>query len=162
MILRIFEDFLLLYPDLEPAFKHLKKNYKLNASKVIWALIMDFHPKSLYKNLDSGVRRAILSDEYLGFELDWEKHSSDIELLKKFILTKPEQYLVAWEQKLDERQQFIASKPYDSSTYEMLDKMMANTDKMWKQYMVCLKDVEDEEATTLGGAQESLSEQGII
>lgn len=44
----------------------------------------------------------------------------------------------------------------------MLDKMMSNTDKMWKQYMVCLKDVEDEEATTLGGSQESLSEQGVI
>lgn len=162
MVLKIFEDFLLLYPELEVTLKHLKKEYKSNVSKVIWAMIMDFHPKSLYKNLDQSARRSILSNEYLSFQLDWKKHEVDIDTLKKFFLTKPEQYLVAWEQKLDERQQFIASKPYDSSTYEMLDKMMSNTDKMWKQYMVCLKDVEDEEATTLGGSQESLSEQGVI
>jgi len=82
--------------------------------------------------------------------------------LKKFFLTKPEQYLVAWEQKLDERQEFIASKPYDHSTYEMLDKMMSNTDKMWKQYMTCLKDVQEEESLLEGGSQESLNEQGVI
>lgn len=70
MVLKIFEDFLLLYPELEVTLKHLKKEYKSNVSKVIWAMIMDFHPKSLYKNLDQSARRSILSNEYLSFQLD--------------------------------------------------------------------------------------------
>jgi hypothetical protein len=45
----------------------------------------------------------------------------------------------------------------------MLDKMMAQTEKMWKQYLTCLKDVEEEDAEeTFGGFQESLSDKNVI
>lgn len=44
----------------------------------------------------------------------------------------------------------------------MLDKMIASTDKFWKQYVMYLKDVEEEDATTFGGFNESLNDSGEI
>jgi len=104
----------------------------------------------------------MLDNDYLGFELDWESFAPQQEILKKFFLSKAQAYLIAWEQKLDERQNLIASIPYSMSTYEDLDKLMATTEKLWKQYQTCLKDVEDEESATLGGIQESMTELNII
>ena len=64
--------------------------------------------------------------------------------------------------KLEERANFIASLSYTADTFELLDKMMSASSKMWEQYLKCLKDVEAEQGITMGGAQESLSEKGLI
>jgi len=56
----------------------------------------------------------------------------------------------------------ISSTPYNTETFEMLDKMIASTDKFWKQYVMYLKDVEEEDATTFGGFNESLNDSGEI
>jgi len=63
---------------------------------------------------------------------------------------------------LEERDRFIESEPYSEDNYEMLEKLMGNSDKMWERYKKCLKDVEDEKAHISGGAMESLGEQNII
>ncbi len=39
---------------------------------------------------------------------------------------------------------------------------MGVTEKLWKQYQVALKDVQEEESTTQGKAQESAGEQGLV
>jgi len=46
----------------------------------------------------------------------------------------------------------------------MLDKMMAATDKMWKQYISIMEEVikEDTGSQTRGGSEESSSEKGEI
>lgn len=158
----INENFFIQFPELEISFSHIIKEYQSDSSRVMWALILDFHPKSMYKNIEVTERRQYIDVDYLGFHLDWEKHISDSNILKKFFLTKAEQYLVGWEEKLDERQQFITSIPYSAETFELLDKMMGVTEKLWKQYQVALKDVQEEESTTQGKAQESAGEQGLV
>lgn len=116
----------------------------------------------MYRNVDPSERRLMIDMDYLGFTLKWKEHLADQDLLQKFFLTKAEKYLIGWEEKMDERQNFIASIPYSSETFEVLDKMMASTDKMWKQYLACLKDVEDEDSTAMGNSQESTAELGLI
>lgn len=160
--LYMYENAFNRYPELNSMFSHILEEYKENASPVIWALVLSFHPRSLWHNLPTKEKTQAIEKDYLKFSLDWEKHAKDIEYLKKLFLSKAMQYLIAWETKLDDRQNFIASLPYDGNNYEMLDKMMSSTDKMWKQYMVCIKDVEDEEATAQGKSQESLSESKLI
>ena len=162
IVFNINEDFWVQFPELTPVFKEIKKEFKKESSSVMWALLMDFHPKSMYKNIEEVGRRNMIDVDYLGFHLEWSNYAKEQELLEKFFLTKAEKYLIGWEQKMDERQHFIASIPYSSDTYELLDKMMSATDKMWKQYLACLKDVEDEETTAIGNSQESPAELGLI
>jgi hypothetical protein len=160
------EDILLMYPELVTLEKFIQsiieKYEEDNISKIIWALILDFHPKSIYNNLPLLKRRETIELEYLDFKLDWDHFKEHSETLKNFCLSKAEQYLYAWEAKLDERQELIASIPYSLNTYEDLDKMMSLTEKMWKQYQNCLKDVAEEDSKLEGTAVESISEQELI
>lgn len=120
------------------------------------------HPDSKYYSLDDKSRTDLISSDFLsGF--DPGKYTSTIERTKLFLLTKSQRSLVNWEQKLEERDAFIANIPYSESTYELLDKMMASTSKMWDQYLSILKKVsQEEESSSLGDVELSLSERGVI
>lgn len=158
-------DFLEVNPQFGPIFKDLKKKYPKSYSKILWAIALDNHPASIYRRLDQVPRRAIINKEYLEKDaINWEDFTSEITTFQDFCLSKPQRLLAQWEDKFEERQQFQASIPYNSSTYEMLDKMMAATDKLWKQYLTCRKDVEEEatQSVTEGGSIESISEQNLI
>ena len=150
----INQDFFDLFPELRISFPNL-------SSEQLWAIALLVHPKSAYKNINLSERKDILKNDFSS-NIIWEEVEKEIELFKDLCLSKKQRYLIDWESKLDERQTFIASIPYNQETYEDLDKMMAATDKMWKTYLSCLKDVEDEEAMIIGGAQESLAEQGLL
>ena len=128
----------------------------------MWATALVYHPESKYANLDEESRvKEILED--LELTITWADYTDLHDHFKRLCLSKAQRFLISWESKLEERNQFIDSLPYSADTYEILDKMMASTDKMWKQYMTCLKDVENEKATqSKGGAQESLLEKGIL
>ena len=162
-------DFFEVNPQFEISFKRVREVYPDNYSKLMWAICLLLHPKSIYKNLDESTRKRIILREYLDVDETssqiWDDLSLEIELFKDLILTKKEKFLIEWERKLDERQNFISSLPYNANTYELLDKMMGVTDKMWKQYLSCLKDVEEESSKMSnieGGAIESPSEQHLI
>jgi len=108
----------------------------------------------------------LIEEEYLK-DIDLELPNELLErTLKDFedvFLTKAERFLLHWEEKLEERDTFIASIPYNETSYDMLDSMMARSEKLWKQYEVALETVRKEkESSTLGGAQESIAEQGKI
>jgi len=162
IVFRLNDDFISCYPELESALRPLQEEYPDTYSRICWALVLDTHPTSIYRNIDTPTRRKFIEDIYTNFPMDWEKHDPIRELFKELFLTKKKRYLVAWEDKLDERQTYMASQPYSSNNFEELDKMMGSTDKMWKQYLSCLKDVEEEDNQAMGGAQESLSEKGEI
>lgn len=77
-------------------------------------------------------------------------------------LTRPKRALGNWLHKLEERDDFITSTPYNTETFEMLDKLLAATDKMWKQYFSILEEVEKEDSSSsFGGAQDSLLESKL-
>src|SRR5690606_30665797 len=120
------------------------------------------HPDSKYYSLDDKSRTDLISSDFLsGF--DPGKYTSTIERTKLFLLTKSQRSLVNWEQKLEERDAFIANIPYSESTYELLHKMMASTSKMWEQYLSILKKVsQEEESSSLGDVELSLSQRGVI
>ena len=154
-------DFWELNPQLKIPFKEL---YKLpDSSKLAWAIALFTDPSSKFTNTEESYRKQLIEEDYLQFKPDWDSLIPYIELYKKLCLSKPKRFLAEWEKKLEQRSQFIASLPYNEENYEVLDKMMSNTEKMWKQYMNCLKSVEEEEAEhTFGGAKESLTEQNVI
>lgn len=157
-------DFFEVNPQLSIPFRPLLKDVK-DPSRYMWSVALFLHPDSKFANTDPSYRQELITSDYFP-EMDFESapYPAVAEVFSHLCLTKPQRFLKDWEEKLEERARFIASLPYNETTYELLDSMMSKTERMWKQYMNCLKDVEDEKAKshTFGGAQESLTEQGLI
>lgn len=63
-------DFLTVNPQLELAFGFMKEKYPDKYSKILWAITLDNHPKSIYRNLDLNSRRDLINNEYLSFPLN--------------------------------------------------------------------------------------------
>lgn len=133
-------------------------------SKVLWALILDTHPKSDFAELEPVERRNLISQDYLQDDkFTWEAYKDTIAKLKKTLLTRVERLLKNWEDKLEERDAFIHHTPYNAETMDMLEKAMKETYKMWDNYDKVIKAFQkQEEDTSLGGAQESLAERGLL
>lgn len=132
-------------------------------SKVMWALALLTHEESPYYSLDLSNKQALIKGDYLeDNSFDFSRYDNVIGKMERIYLSKPKRYLRQWEEKLEERNEFIASKSYNENTYEMLDKLLAQTDKLWSQYLKIRKAVESEDSTTLGDIEESLSEKGLI
>lgn len=158
----IFSDF---YAD--PQIRTLfSSEYESIPSQYMWALLLYCHPKSKFYALDSANKAALIARDYLNVEsFPFEEYEATIQkiLSSPLITTKPQRLLANWERKLEERDAFLASQPYNESTYDMLDKMMKETHKMWQNYKVIYDDfLKEEDIKTQGAIQESLSEQGLI
>lgn len=131
--------------------------------QVIQAIYLLYHPKSEFYPLPLKDKLTLVERDFTKFPLDLVALLPTIEKFKKFILTKAQRSLLNWEEKLEERDIFMASIPYDASTFEMLDKMMVQTSKMWDQYASILKAFSQEsESQVRGDVEESLVEKGLI
>jgi hypothetical protein len=145
-----------------------KTKEKARSSQTMWAIALLVHTNSKYANLSYADRLSLINDDFLEadkIELDPEgDHKDLIETFQKLGMSRTQRIARQWGDKLDERFKFIDQMPYNLENVEILDKMMQYTEKLWKQYNICLKDLEDERAanTVMGGATESLLEQNRI
>lgn len=152
-----------LFPEYRETFSTIynKKDIE-GSSKVMWMLIHFISPKSRFRNATSQERKKAIESDFKT-KLKWDSYLEEMNFLESLLLSKAKKYLYNWEKKLEERDEFMANIPYEAGTYDMLDKMMAATDKLWKQYRTALKDVQDEdELTSKGGATLSLGDSGQI
>ena len=102
-----------------------------------------------------------LNDE----EFDFSPYKKTIEKFVELCTTPAQRLMGSWYRKYEERQQFIDETPYNENTFDMLEKLIGNTDKFWKQYQAIKKEVEAEEAAqeiVHGGATLSLSDKKLI
>lgn len=78
----------------------------------------------------------------------------------------PEQrLLMSWKKKIDERNSLMDSLEYTLENFESIDKLVANTEKLFKQYKAIKEEVErqdEAEITTEGGSMLSLSDMDMI
>ena len=148
-----------------PVTKILLSPYLDVPSSHLWAIALYIHPESKLFNESPSSRKSLILKDFLHNDptFSFEKYAPLIEVFKEKILTKNQRLLSTWEHKLHERDAFIDSLPYNQETYEMLDKLMASTPKMWEQFLKIQSLVEkDKEETTFGDREESLAEQAII
>jgi hypothetical protein len=134
----------------------------------MWAIALLVHTSSKYANLTYETRLELINDDFLDgmkFKLDPSNdHEELVKAFQKLSMTRTQRIARQWGDKLDERFKFIDEMPYSMDNAEQLDKMMQYTEKLWKHYITCLKDLEEESAASqvMGGAVESLSEQNRI
>jgi hypothetical protein len=143
-----------------------KSKDKKNSSTILWCIALLLHPESKFANYPYQKRLEIVQDYAQNHETEFnpELYPETVHLFEEGVLSKAQKFLVKWEKKLEERQEFIDSLKFDLETVETVDKILSNTNKLWKQYQECLKDVEEERSKNVGqgGAMESASEQHLI
>lgn len=161
----IEEDFWVLNNEI----KHLSPFSNLvdleNSSRIMWAIYLVTDPNSKFARLPQELKEEEIINNYLKIDnFKFSDYEEYIIAYKELLLTKTQRLYIEWENKLEERNKFIAEYKYDIDTFEMLDKMMASTSKMWEQYFK-IKDqmIEEENKSQLkGGRKESKSERGEI
>jgi hypothetical protein len=158
-------------------YKKDKTRGKANSSKLAWCIKLIWDRGSDYYNLpEEGADNKVdlIFTDYYGDVKYLDKNMPLVEELRDFYLkiteTVAKRTLREIEEKLLERGQFIKKTPYDmgelgdrgqwvGGTVDTLDKMMANTDKLYTLYDKARKMVEQEESqTTMGGGRESLTD----
>lgn len=173
-ILATFEtqsNFWKLNPQLTIIFNELyssdKSKDKVKSSQLMWAiaLLLDPSDENQFRNYPIEDRKILIAEDFLKEEkFNWDIHK---ELINKFTVTQlslAEKSLNNWYAKLQERDELIANTPYTLDNSTDLDKMLANTDKLYSQYERVKKDYEKEKLTETnkGGSVASLSDKGLI
>lgn len=157
-----------VYPELafKLPFRMLKDKFsEQEASELCWYIVLYCDRHSEYHKYPADIRREQLEDFFLKRKVhDTPEVQEALKMYDEHMMTLAERNFIKWEEKLTERQQFIENTPYDENSYEMLDKLMANTDKMWKMFFVVKAelDKEDDEGKTYGGVELSDAERGAI
>jgi hypothetical protein len=157
-----------------------KTKGKKFSSTLMWCIALIFDYKSTFYNLpETGEDNKIdlIFDDVLG-DVEWPtKNRALFEELRDFYRalneTQAQRALRGVEEKLLERDQFLKSVTYTmgmpgerggwiGNTADILDKMTANTKKLWDLYEQARKQVlqETEGASKIGGRKESLTDQG--
>ena len=144
-----------------------KSKKKVNSSQLLWAVALYCHPDSRLINFPSAEKRQIIEADYLGKELDWDKIEALTTEYKKLYLTQARRSLENWKLKLEERDEYLNSFPYKSLDLEdakLLDTLLANTPKLYKQYDEIQEQILDEDAKAINkaGIQESAAERKLI
>lgn len=163
-------------------FKSDKSPNKAHSSRLIWTIALIWDRDSKYYNLpevgeDSKV--DLLFEDIYGDKNYYKKNKEKVDKLKRFYLklqeTTARRSLREIEEKLEQRSVFLRDTDYDigianergqwiGNTASMLDKMLADTKKIYDLYDQALKTVSNEvdSGEAKGGARESLSDLGEI
>jgi hypothetical protein len=180
------ENFWEVHPALAAAgpFKEIhrkdKSRGKDRSSKLAWCVKLIWNRKSDFYNLpEVGPDNKIdlVFEDVYGDSKYYKSNKVAVEELRAFYIssttTAAARTLLGIEDKLKERDVFMRNTPYDmgqleergwiGGTVDTLDKMMANTEKLYNLYNKARQVVEQEEQTVaMGGGQESLSDTGDI
>lgn len=151
-----------------PEFDKLKSKVgKSKSSRILWAIafLLDKGQDNMWRNVSEKDAKILIKDEYLKMkDFKFEDYEEQMNAYKRHLMTAAERSLLAWERKMEERDDFIKSTPYDLDTLPKLDLAAAKTIDLFKNFSKIKEDLERESADgkLRGGAQESASEQGLI
>ena len=173
----IFWDFNPQFKIVSP-FKELfnsdKSRGKKTSSNIMWAISLCYCPDSdLYNLPDKEVRVFdMVKDKSFKLE-DYKEH---IELFKDMSLTQAQKSLAAWDDRLRDRDRFLAEQEYhfgyDETYYDTngeaniksfrsnvkeLDEMFARTAKLYQEYFKIKKELEEDDQIKKGRGGKNLS-----
>lgn len=140
-----------------------KSKDKVKSSKQMWAIFFINEPsdKNKFFRMNEGQRKEEVRKHYLKKDdFDFAELDKYADAYKELILTKKERsYLHIWK-KWEEREEFIATLDYDIDTVELLDKLLANTEKLLASIVRAEEDMVKEDAAQglVGKAKKSIIE----
>jgi hypothetical protein len=144
-----------------------KSKDKQDSSKILWAIFYAYNPESKFFNYPN--KQEVISQSFLKDpKFKWEDYKDLIEAYKNIVLTDAERALINWNEIMTMRDQSIkdlykkAIEDSDTDELVKIDKMLANTPKMFEDYKKIKKDYEEEKVTKKGKTIASLSDSGEL
>tara|TARA_R100001460_G_scaffold14262_1_gene31995 strand:- start:1232 stop:1747 length:516 start_codon:yes stop_codon:yes gene_type:complete len=147
------------HPLFSKYYKEDKAKTKSKSSKIMWALHLVCHPKSMMyhdpNKLDNV--KGLLPKTW-----DWGLKSTvvDLEEYKNVMLTEAQRALVDWDDMIRKRSAYLKQQDYNLETGNDLDKLHKNTYSIYKDYQKVCDELQTEENSNLQNL--SLSESGEI
>lgn len=159
---------LLIPAEFKQLYDKDKSKDKEDSSKIMYAIcfLIDPSDENRFRNIPEPDRKILIAKDYLkNPKFKWDDYAKLIEFCKNnFIITQAERSLYNQEKELYERDLFIATTPWSDDTYEMKDKMMANTEKLYQSLNRIKEMVKQEEVKSKdkGGSKPSASDIGAM
>lgn len=127
---------------------------KNNSSTIMWGVILAYDPRSDFYYLEDKegkISEALKRDHR--YVLDWKKHEDIVEAFKQTRLDQAHKSLIAWEDRMRERDAFLKRQKWSFDEYsedgrlvkgtaDQLDKMHSQTAKHFKEYETVVKDLQ--------------------
>jgi len=148
-------------------YKNDKSKNKAHSSKIMWAiaLLVDNSDFNKFRNLPIKEKKEFISEDYLqNPDFNWEMYTPLIEEFKELTLSKLEKSLFIYEEKLDERTEFVKNTKYSLDNAAVLDKIISSTKPLFDLIGKLRDDILKEKSSgeTKGDMEESASERGIV
>lgn len=155
-----FPQFKVLEP-FKGLYKDDKSRDKANSSQKMWAIafLCDPSKNNPYRNLSKKDKESLIARDFLKQEnFDWFTLKDEIDFYNKCLLTQEQKTLLAWKNKMDERDRFLAATPYTLDNGKDLDMMLAKTKELYGQ----LKSLEDKVEQAETGEKEETKIKSLI
>jgi hypothetical protein len=158
---------LLILPSFSKLHTKDKSKNKEESSKIMWAMFYAYHPESKffhYPNKQETIEKSFIKDS----KFKWDHYKDIIEDFKNLVLSDAERALLSWNEIMIMRDNSIkelykkALESCDTDELVKIDKMLANTPKMFEDYKKIKKDYEEERTTKKGKKILSLTDSGEI
>ena len=144
-----------------------KSKNKEDSSKILWAVFYAYSPDSKFFNYPN--KLEVLAKDFIkNPKFKWESIREIIDAFKNLVLSDAERALINWNEIMVMRDNSIkdlyrmAIQNSDTDELVKIDKMLANTPKMFEDYKKIKKDYEEERTTKKGKSISSLSDSGEL
>jgi hypothetical protein len=158
---------LIILDEFNKIYSKDKSKSKQDSSRILWAIFYAFNPESKffnYPNKQEVIAQSFLKDP----KFKWSDYKDLVEAYKNLVLSDSERALINWNEIMTMRDQSIkelykkAIKENDTDELVKIDKMLANTPKMFEDYKKIKKDFDEEKVTKKGKSISSLSDSGEL
>lgn len=142
-------------------------NNKEYSSQIMWAVYLYTDPDSRFARMSEDEKREEINLNYLlNDKFNWDEPIIK-ELINGYqdrLLTKLQKSYLRLLKKLEDRDNFISTTPYNEKNAQTLDKMFANSSAIYEQLAEIENQLNEEKKSgqIKGGRKESLSERKIL
>lgn len=158
-----------LHPTLKEVYEQDKSRNKQDSSRLCYglAILVDQSEENKFRNYPEEDKKFLIAEQLFGNkDFDWSTPEvvKLIEVFDDMLLSPAKRSLRNWKIKLEERDAFLGATKYSLQNAAELDKILAQTDKLYSQYERVLKALEadKQEPSARGAKQLSLSDQNKI
>ena len=147
-------------------YKDTSKN-KQESSRKMWAIYYAYNPDSKFFNLPNKLQ--VLAKDFLKDDkFNWDSLRDQVFTYKELVLTPAERGLVNWTEIMNVRDESLKNMYKDAIVEKNLkelvelDKMLANTAKLFQDYKKIKQEYDEDKVTRKGKSIASLSDSGEI
>ena len=132
-----------------------KTSKKSGSSTKMWAIGLAYDPESDFYYLDGKLDKITMGmKKQHGIDIEWDELAGHIELFTSMTLDQAHKSLIAWEQRLKERDVFLEQQKWTLDYYnedgklirgsaDQLDRMHGTTHKHYKEYEMIVKELQE-------------------